>query len=153
MHKKIFCRGPCVKSIEPSKKKYIFLRDKAKKQIQKANKEQAQNLCGSCVSQRIEKLKVINSCQETTNKFWVQPYPGGGILSWSFREGGKNACTTYFGHISSMEALIFIKFEIYDHKIVLDHQPNFRVKNARSCDAFKKLRDVQQRAKGTSFCK
>ena len=38
---------------------------------------------------------------------------------------GKNACATYFGHISSMEARIFMKFETYVHKIVLEHQPNF----------------------------
>ena len=39
--------------------------------------------------------------------------------------GGKNACGTYFGHISSTEARIFMKFETYVHKIVLDHQPHF----------------------------
>ena len=39
--------------------------------------------------------------------------------------GGKNACATYFGHISSMEAQIFMKFYTYLHKIVLDHQQNF----------------------------
>ena len=31
----------------------------------------------------------------------------------------------YFGHISSMEARIFMKFENYVQNIVLDHQPNF----------------------------
>ena len=41
------------------------------------------------------------------------------------RGGGKNACATYFGHISSMEARIFMKFETYVHKIEVDHQPNF----------------------------
>ena len=35
------------------------------------------------------------------------------------------ACTTYFGHISTMEAWIFMKFETYVYKIVFDHQPNF----------------------------
>ena len=59
--------------------------------------------------------------------------------------GGKNACATYFGHISSTEARIFMKFETYVHKIVLNHQPNFhkdpckdaraRGENARTCDA------------------
>ena len=39
--------------------------------------------------------------------------------------GDQNACATYFGYISSMEARIFMKFETYVHKIVLDHQPNF----------------------------
>ena len=39
--------------------------------------------------------------------------------------GGKNAWATYFGHISSMEARIFMKFEANVHKILLDHQPNF----------------------------
>ena len=39
--------------------------------------------------------------------------------------GGQNACATYFGHISSMEARIFMKFETYVHKIILDHQLNF----------------------------
>ena len=60
-------------------------------------------------------------------------------------ELSKNACATYFGHISSMEARIFMKFETYIHKIVPDHQPNFykdpckdaraRGKNAGTCDA------------------
>ena len=44
-----------------------------------------------------------------------------------------------------MEARIFMKFETYVHKIVLNHQPNFHKdpckdaraqdKNARTCDA------------------
>ena len=34
----------------------------------------------------------------------------------------------YFAHISSTEARIFMKFETYVHKIVLDHQPIFRAK-------------------------
>ena len=29
--------------------------------------------------------------------------------------GGKNACATYFGHISSMEARIFMKVKTYVH--------------------------------------
>ena len=55
------------------------------------------------------------------NAIWLTLSSGGSELK--IQGWGKNACTTYFGHISSMEALIFIKFEIYDHKIVLDHQP------------------------------
>ena len=50
--------------------------------------------------------------------------------------GGKNACATYFGHISSTEARIFMEFETYAHKIVLDHQLNFHkdpCKDASHC--------------------
>ena len=46
----------------------------------------------------------------------LNPIQGGGV---------KNACATYFGHISSMEARIFMKFVTYIHKIEIDHQPNF----------------------------
>ena len=50
--------------------------------------------------------------------------------------------------ISSMEARIFMKFETYVHKIVLDHQPNFHKdackdaraqdENAHTCDALQR---------------
>ena len=60
------------------------------------------------------------------------------------------ACATYFGHISSMEAQIFMKFETYVYKIVFDHQPNFhkdpckdaraRGENARTSDALQRFR-------------
>ena len=47
-----------------------------------------------------------------------------------------------------MDARIFMKFETYVQKIVLDHQPNkdpckdarARVENARTCDALQKFR-------------
>ena len=80
----------------------------------------------------------IISCQKFINPIQV----GGPELM--IQGGGKNACATYFGHISSMEAWIFMKFEIYVHKIVFDHQPNFQKdlckdaraqgENARTCD-------------------
>ena len=73
------------------------------------------------------------------------PYPWWGAPELTIQGGGKNACATYFGHISSTEARIFMKFETYVHKIVLNHQPNFhkdpckdaraRGENARTCDA------------------
>ena len=81
----------------------------------------------------------------------------GGILSWRFRGGSKNACATYFGHISSMEAQIFLKFETYVHKIVLDHQPNFhkdphaRGENARTRDALQRFRSDSTKIKIISF--
>ena len=58
--------------------------------------------------------------------------------------GGKNACATYFGHISSTEARIFMKFETYVHKIVTDHKDpckdaNARGENARTCDALQRF--------------
>ena len=82
------------------------------------------------------------------------------ILTLS-RGGGKNACATYFGHISSMEARIFMKFETYVHKIVLDHQPNFhrdpckdaraRGENARTCDALQRFRSETTKIKKMRF--
>ena len=75
--------------------------------------------------------------------------------------GGKNACATYFGHISSMEARIFIKFETYVHKIILDHQLNFhkypckdaraRGENARTCDALQRFRSESTKIKKMRF--
>jgi len=60
-----------------------------------------------------------------------------------------------------MEAPIFMKFETYVHKIVLDHQPNFykdpckdaraRGENARTCDAFQKFRNESTKIKKMRF--
>ena len=55
----------------------------------------------------------------------LNPIQGGGPELTIQGEGGQNTCDTYFGHIFSMEARIFMKFETYVHKTVLDHQPNF----------------------------
>ena len=75
--------------------------------------------------------------------------------------GGKNACATYFGHISSMEAQIFMKFETNVHKIVLAHQPNFhkdpckyaRVQgeSAPTCDALQNSDPSQQKSRKCIF--
>ena len=75
--------------------------------------------------------------------------------------GGKNACATYFGHISSMEARIFMKFETYVHKIVLDHQPNFhkdpckdaraRGENVCTCEALQRFRSESTKIKKMRF--
>ena len=91
---------------------------------------------------------------------YINPIQGG-VLSWRFRGGGKNACATYFGQISSMEAQIFMKFETYVHKIVLDHQPNFhkdpckdaraRGENKRTCDAIQKFRNESTKIKKMRF--
>ena len=77
----------------------------------------------------------------------------GRVLSWRFRGGGdKNACATYFGHISSMESRIFMK---------LDHQPNFhknpckdaraRGENARTCDALQRFRSESTKIQKMRF--
>ena len=68
---------------------------------------------------------------------------------------------TYFGHTSSMEARIFMKFETYLHKIVLDPQPNFqkdpckdaraRGKNTRTCDALQRFRSESTKIKKMRF--
>ena len=60
-----------------------------------------------------------------------------------------------------MEAWIFMKFQTYVHKIVLDHQPNFhkdpckdaraRNKNARTCDALKRFRSESTKIKKMRF--
>ena len=39
--------------------------------------------------------------------------------------GAKTPALLFFGNISSTEARIFMKFQTYVHKIVVDHQPNF----------------------------
>ena len=88
------------------------------------------------------------------------PIQGGGP-ELTIQGGGKNGCATYFGHISSMEARIFMKFETYDHKIVLDHQPNFhkdpckdehtRGENARVCDALQRFRSESTKIKRMCF--
>ena len=66
-----------------------------------------------------------------------------------------------FGYITSMEARIFMKFEIYVHKIELDHQPNFHKdpfkdarawdKTVRTCDALQKFRNESKKFKKMRF--
>ena len=56
---------------------------------------------------------------------------------------------------------IFMKFESYVHKIVLDHQPNFhkdpckgartRGKKARTCDALQRFRSESTKIKKIRF--
>ena len=83
--------------------------------------------------------------------------------SWADRSGGggKNACATYFGHISSTDARIFMKFETYIPKIVLNHQPNFhkdpckdaqtRGENVRTCDALQRFRSKSTKIEKMRF--
>ena len=69
--------------------------------------------------------------------------------------------STYFGHISSMEARIFMKFETYVHKIIPYHQLNFhkdpckdaraRGENARTCDALQRFRSESTKIKKMRF--
>ena len=52
-----------------------------------------------------------------------------------------------------MEALIFMKFETYVHKIVLDHQPNFHkdlCKDTHARDEFARSYDALQRFRSES---
>ena len=75
--------------------------------------------------------------------------------------GGPELSATYFGHISSMEARIFIKFETKVHKVVLNHQPNFhedlckdaraRGENAKTCDALQRFRSKSTKIKKMRF--
>ena len=82
------------------------------------------------------------------SSYQLNPIQG---VSWADDSGGgKNACGTYFGHISSTEAPIFMKFETYVYKIVFDHQSNFhkdpckdsraRGENACTSDALQRFR-------------
>ena len=60
-----------------------------------------------------------------------------------------------------MEARIFMKFETYVHKIILDHQLNFhkdpckdareRGENARTCDALQTIRSESTKIKKMHF--
>ena len=64
-------------------------------------------------------------------------------------------------NISLTEAHIFMKFETYVYKIVLDHQPNFykdpckdactQGKNARTCDALQRFRSETTKIKKMCF--
>ena len=65
------------------------------------------------------------------------------------------------GHISSMEARIFMKYETYVHKIIIDQQLNFhkdlckdaraRDENARTCDALQRFRSESTKIKKMRF--
>ena len=78
------------------------------------------------------------------------------LMDW-----GKNPCATYFCHISSIEARIFMKFETYVHKIILDHQPNLykdpckdaraRGETAHTCDALQRFRSESTNIKKMRF--
>ena len=60
-----------------------------------------------------------------------------------------------------MEAQIFMKFETFVHKIVIDHQPNFhkdpfkdasaQCENACTCDALQKFRNESTKIKKKLF--
>ena len=75
----------------------------------------------------------------------------------SFRQSKKNLKC----NISLTEAQIFMKFETYVYKIVLDHQPNFhkdpckdaraRGENARTCDALQRFRSESTKIKKMRF--
>ena len=54
-------------------------------------------------------LKLSHTKQGFPFTFPLNSIQGGPELT--IQGGGKNACATYFGHISSMEARIFMKFE------------------------------------------